>query len=145
MTLLHPTDFSECAEAAEGEALRLAHQLGGELILLHVTDELPRHGEGLMNLVELREVHDARRRWAAAVLDARVAKIREHGLAARWLIREGAPAPTTIATALEEHAGMIIMGTHGRSGLGRVFLGSVADRVIRAAPCPVLTVRAPGT
>ena len=72
-----------------------------------------------------------------------MAAIREHGFAARWLLRAGAAADEIVKAAADEHADLLVMGTHGRNGLERFFLGSVADRVIRTAPCPVLTVRTP--
>ena len=56
-------------------------------------------------------------------------------------MQAGAPHEEIVRTAEEKHVGMIVMGTHGRGGLNRMILGSVADRVIRLAPCPVLTVR----
>lgn len=142
MKIVHPTDFSEAADQAQAQAVRLAHLIGGEVIVLHVAVEAPLYGEGLMNMREVKGVYEAQRRWATATLEERVARIREHGLAARWLLRVGAPAEEIVKTLLEERADLVVMGTQGRSGLERLLLGSVADRVIRTAPCPVLTVRA---
>ena len=63
------------------------------------------------------------------------------GLSARWVLRTGVPYKEIVGAAARERADLIVIGTHGRSGLDRALLGSVADRVIRLAPCPVVTVR----
>lgn len=143
MILLHPTDFSEDADAAEAQTVRLAHALGGEIVLLHVAAEAPGHAEGLLNTREIEQVYQEQRKWATATLDERVAAIRAHGLAARFILRAGPPADEIVKAARELHADLVVMGTRGRGGIERLFLGSVADRVIRGAPCPVVTVRAP--
>jgi universal stress protein A len=59
------------------------------------------------------------------------------------VLRDGVPAGEIVEAAAAERADMIVIGTHGRTGLGRFLLGSVAERVVRTAPCPVLTVRRP--
>ena len=86
MTILHPTDFSESAEYAEQQAVKMAHAMGGELVLLHVAVETPLFGEGLMTTKEVREVYEAARKWATGTLEARAAKIRELGVSTRWLL-----------------------------------------------------------
>jgi nucleotide-binding universal stress UspA family protein len=143
LTILHPTDFSEAADHAQQEALRLAHAVGGEVILIHVAVESPLYGEGLMNPSEVREVYASARKWATATLEERTATIRDHGLSARWLLKIGTPHQEIVKAAGEERADYIVMGTHGRGALDRLFLGSVADRVVRSATCPVVTVRQP--
>jgi len=140
--ILHPTDFSECAEEARGEAIRLARGLGAELIVLHVAVEAPLYSEGLMRKGELQKVYEAQRRWSEQTLEALAAKVREAGVAARWTVSTGVPFKEIVKAAAAEQADLIVMGTHGRTGLDRLLLGSVADRVIRSAGCPVLTVRA---
>jgi universal stress protein A len=143
MKILLPTDFSANADQAQKEAIRLAHGLGGEIIVLHVTVDTPLYGEGLMNRKEVREVYEAARKWAASTLEERVAVIREHGLAARFLLKTGVPHAEIVEVAAAEGADYIVIGTRGRGGLERAFLGSVADRVIRTAPCPVVSIRQP--
>jgi nucleotide-binding universal stress UspA family protein len=144
MTIVHPTDFSESAEYAEQQAVKMAHAMGGELVLLHVAVETPLFGEGLMTGKEVREVYEAAQKWASEALEARVARIREHGLATRWLLRTGVPHEEIARVATEERADYVVVGTRGRGGLERALLGSVADRVVRTAPCPVVTVRRAG-
>jgi nucleotide-binding universal stress UspA family protein len=141
MKILHPTDFSACADQAQQQAVRLAHAMGGEIVLLHVAVETPLYGEGLMSMKEVREVYAAARKWATATLEERAAAIREHGLATRFVLKAGVPHEEIVKTAAEEGADLIVLGTHGRGGVERFFIGSVADRVIRTAPCPVVTVR----
>jgi nucleotide-binding universal stress UspA family protein len=143
MTILHPTDFSESAEYAEQQAVKMAHAMGGELVLLHVAVETPLFGEGLMTTKEVREVYEAARKWATGTLEARAAKIRELGVSTRWLLEAGVPHEEIARVATAERADYVVMGTRGRGGLERALLGSVADRVVRTAPCPVVTVRVP--
>lgn len=143
MKILHPTDFSEAAAYAEQQAVRLAHAIGGEVVLLHVAVEAPVFGEGLMAAKEVREVYAAARKWATGALEQRAAKIGEHGLATRWRLETGVPHEVITKTAAEEGADYIVIGTRGRGGLERFLIGSVADRVVRTAPCPVVTVRQP--
>ncbi len=141
MKILHPTDFSECAVDAERHAVRLARELDGELILFQALVEAPLYGEGLLNMREAQKIYDAQRKWAEDTLEARCGQLKQSGLKTRWRLEVGAPFEEIVKAAEEEHADMIVMGTHGRSGLNRLLLGSVAERVIRLAPCPVLTVR----
>lgn len=139
--LLHPTDFSECAERAETEAAALLRETGGELILLHVAVEAPLFNEGFFGLVEPQRVYEAQRAWAQTAIEGRVAALHAAGLTARGLVRTGVPADEIVRAAEGESCDMIVIGTHGRGGLDRLLLGSVADRVLRTARCPVLTVR----
>ena len=142
MKILHPTDFSECATQAEQLAVRLARALGAELVLFQALVEAPLYGEGLLNIREAQKVYDAQRKWAQETLEARAGQIRKtEGIAVRWALDVGAPFEEIVKAAGEERADMIVMGTHGRSGLNRLLLGSVAERVIRLASCPVVTVR----
>jgi universal stress protein A len=141
MKILHPTDFSECAAQAEATAVDLAGKLGGEIALLQVLVETPLYGESVLNMPKVQSVYDAQRKWAEETLEARVGDLRQRGVKANWRVQVGVPSEEIVKIAEEERVDMIVMGTHGRSGLNRVLLGSVAERVIRLAPCPVLTVR----
>lgn len=134
-----PTDFSDAAEAAERQAAALAGPLGAELVLLHVATETPLWRESLA--VQVRAVFEAQRKWVADTLAARAAALSGRGVSVRWLVKVGVPWEEIVRAATDERADMIVMGTQGRTGLDRLLLGSVAERVVRAAPCPVLTVR----
>ena len=136
------TDFSDSAEAAWALAQRVAAALRSEVVLLHVFvpplvygDPVP--GEGVPGVYEKSErwVEDTLATWAGAA--------RAQGVSVRTLVRTGTAHEEIVALATEENADVIVMGTHGRAGLARVLIGSVAERVIRFSPCPVLTVRTP--
>ena len=143
MKILCATDFSEPGQAAEVEALKLAQTLHGELIYLHVAAHPMLYGESVFSMAEVQRVYDAQWRWAEETLKARVTAAEAAGITARWVLRAGAPYEQIVGAAQDEKADMIVIGTHGRSGLNRLLLGSVAERVVRLAPCPVLTVRPP--
>jgi nucleotide-binding universal stress UspA family protein len=137
------TDFSECAEEAGALARRLAAAPGSELIVIHVLTEVPLYGEGLFNIETARKVREGARKWAEGALEDWVGKARAAGLNARAALRTGVPHQEIVALAQDERADLVVIGTHGRGGIARALLGSVADRVVRLAPCPVLMVREP--
>ena len=141
MTIVHPTDFSEEADQAERQAVRLARSLGGELLLLHVSVESPLYGETAFGMPDVKRIYEAQARWAEERLAARAAELNNGGVRTRWRRRVGIVHEAICDVAREEAAEYIVIGTHGRGGIARFMLGSVADRVIRAAPCPVLAVR----
>jgi universal stress protein A len=141
--ILCPTDFSGPAADAERKAAGLAGALGAELVLLHVTSEAPLWGETLYT-PKVRAVFDSQRRWAADALAARVAALAGAGVTARAVVTTGVAWRQIVKAATDEKADVIVIGTHGRTGLDRILLGSVAERVLRHATCPVLTVR-PGS
>jgi nucleotide-binding universal stress UspA family protein len=139
-----PTDFSDCAGEAWDVAKRLSATAGGELIACYV---LPgKMTVGPDPFADDRAINV--RAWAKAALDDLVREARAKGLEARAAVRTGVAHQEIVALALDERADLIVIGTHGgthgRGGINRVLLGSVADRVIRLAPCAVLTVRPQG-
>jgi nucleotide-binding universal stress UspA family protein len=138
-----PTDFSACSDEAWELAQRLAGALGSELVLVHVLVEAPLWSEGPFTMARTREVFEAARQWVRAELETRAEAARAKGLAVRTVLREGAPHEEIAALSTDERADLVVLGTHGRGGVNRALLGSVADRVVRLAPCPVLTVRRP--
>ena len=77
------------------------------------------------------------RKVAEAIKD----RAKAAGLSTRWVLKTGVPHAEIVGAAAEEHADLIVIGTHGRGGIDRALLGSVTDRVVRLAPCPVVTVR----
>jgi nucleotide-binding universal stress UspA family protein len=138
--LVCATDFSTAAEAAEREAARLAAALGAEVVLLHVASEAQLWNETVFT-PDVRAVYEGQRRWAADALADRATALAAVGIPARGVVTSGVAWEEIVRTAREEKADMIVMGTHGRTGLDRMLLGSVAERVVRRASCPVLTVR----
>ena len=142
MNILCATDFSEPSQAAETKAFELARTLHADLIYIHVASHPMLYGESVFSMAEVQRVYDAEWRWAEDTLQGRMAAAQAAGITARWVLRAGAPHEQIIGAAQDEKADIIVIGTHGRSGLNRWLLGSVAERVVRLAPCPVLTVRA---
>lgn len=136
-----PTDFSIPSERAWRMARGLAQSEGAEMVLVHVLVETLLYSEGPFRGDRVREVYEAAQGWAEHELHEWVREAEASGLKARVVLRSGVPYREIVAVAGEEHADLVVMGTHGRGGLERAFLGSVADRVIRLAPCPVLAVR----
>lgn len=141
MTIVCATDFSDAAEPAEHRALDLARALGADLVLVHVLGDAPLYREGVPWALDLEAIYAEQRRWIEATLETRVTAAHARGVAARAVIRRGVPHAEILAAADGEKADMIVMGTHGRSGLDRLLLGSVAERVVRRAMVPVLTLR----
>lgn len=141
--ILVPTDFSTCSESAFALAADWAHRFGAELHLLHVVvlfADDPSDPEA-----RFPESEAAYRRLEAAskrALDALTARSEATELTILRTQRYAvAPAPEIIAYAAEHDIDLIVLGTHGRRGVRRFLLGSVAEETVRAAPCPVLTVR----
>ncbi|HEV8440331.1 MAG TPA: universal stress protein [Methylomirabilota bacterium] len=141
--ILVPTDFSDCAEDAWSLAQRLGGAVGAELLLAHVLVEAPLYDESPFSMDRARNVYEGARKWVESSLEGWASKARSHGLTVRVALRTGAPYQEIVALATEERADLVVMGTHGRGGLERALMGSVTDRVVRLAPCPVLTVRRP--
>jgi nucleotide-binding universal stress UspA family protein len=141
--ILVPTDFSSGSEQAWSTARRLAAALGAELVLVHVFVEAPLYFERPFTGDRVREVYAEARQWVQQQLERWAADTRGAGLKVRTALRTGVPHREIVALALDERADLVVLGTHGRGGIDRALLGSVADRVIRTAPCPVLSVREP--
>lgn len=143
-TILVPSDFGDASEAALDTAVELAKSFGAEIVLLH-TFEIPVVGFPDGAMVATSELTSRILEGAQAALDAAVAKRKGRGVAIRPLLGQGDAWRTALATADEVGAGMIVMGTHGRRGLPRALIGSVAEKVVRTARVPVLTVHAPSS
>lgn len=141
--IVHPTDFSAASTPAFNEAIRLARTAGATLLLLHVMNPMmpPDIGKRYVSPPTYRQLRKVWRTWALEHLNRLTARARAAKVRSTSIVREGAEAIEIARFARSRKATMIIMGTHGRSGLGRAFLGSVATRVLTLARCPVLTVR----
>ncbi|MBS0657075.1 MAG: universal stress protein [Verrucomicrobia bacterium] len=145
--ILAPTDFSECGRKAALYALRLAEQAGARLTLLHVLD-LPAQaygmistGDGFLSGEEIEQFYRGARRQAEARLAAAKAELPATGVTIETALEIGRPAEHIIEQAGKLPADLVVLGTHGYSGLKHLLLGSTAERVVRGAPCPVLVVR----
>jgi universal stress protein A len=141
--ILVPVDFSKDSLHALAYAGDLAKSFGAELRLLHVVDQTylanaPEFAFANPKLAKLLE-----EQWQAAQaqmtrIGADLAKKRQR---VRILMKGGSPAQVIVDTARSSAADLIVMGSHGRTGLAHMLIGSVAERVVRIASCPVLTVR----
>lgn len=139
-TILVPTDFSEFAEYALDYAVKLAGKLNARILLLHAigvpTLGIPELGLALTSTMMeslVQENSAALDRLATSKLPAQI----------ETLLRSGDARDVIALAAKEFDADLIVMGTHGRRGFRRALLGSVAEGVVRTAPCPVLTIRRP--
>jgi nucleotide-binding universal stress UspA family protein len=138
--ILHATDFSAASRRAFAAAIRLAKQNRARLCLLHVLVP-PSPFVGTKPPSSYLELQARARREAMRRLATAVASAERAGVRVEAHLVPGAPAEQILRVAGRWRADLIVIGTHGRSGLGRVFMGSVADRILRRAPRPVLTVR----
>jgi nucleotide-binding universal stress UspA family protein len=139
--ILCATDLSQASEPAWDEAQRLARLFGAELVLLHVVPPLPIPLEGYFPPQMYQELAEGASREARAALEGLLARRADPGVKAWARVEEGGAAQRILEVAREESVDLVVVGTHGRTGFGRILLGSIADRVVRVAPCPVLTVR----
>lgn len=142
--ILLPTDFSTYSAAATKYACELAAKFDAELHLLHVLEthlaSTPNFGLGLDLPKYISESKAAAEKSLAGVLDPKWAA----GRTVAKAMVEGSPKVEIVAYARKNSIDLIVLATHGRSGLAHVLMGSVAENVVRSAPCPVLTVRPEG-
>jgi nucleotide-binding universal stress UspA family protein len=139
-TVLCPTDFSECSAAALRFAIGLAQRLNAQIRLIHVFQFPYALGleDGLGMAAGSAQLFEQLRARTEQDLQAQAEACREAGVRVSVDQLDGVPHNKIVE--LSANADMIVMGTHGRSGLPRLILGSVAERVMRLAKCPVLTV-----
>jgi len=145
--ILAATDFSDDSNYALGFAEELAHKFGAELIVMHVDQPLApvmvsELSPGL-DFGAMSRIAEEQRMMALRELEKTSTRLRDSGLKTRGVLKVGAPFLEIIHTAQADNFDLIVLGTHGHTGLAHVLLGSVAERVVRKAHCPVLTVRHP--
>ena len=142
-TILVPTDFSDCSSAALTMAIDFAKSLGAKIRLVHVF-QLPYYAgmeDGLSVAVMTPDFLESLRAPGLKQVQAQLAQCKQAGVDAQAEQVDGVPYAEIVA--LSEKVDLVVMGTHGRTGLPRMMLGSVAERVVRMAKCPVLTVPVP--
>lgn len=138
--ILVPVDFSTFSGRALRHALPLAWQFGAEVMLLHIIETFPI--DYMVGTESVPETSAQGRRRAKADLNRLADKIPGMSEVSRQcVVRVGKPWREITAAARDLDADLIVLSTHGRTGLERVYLGSTAERVVRHAPCPVLVVR----
>ncbi len=136
--ILHPTDFSECASYAFGLACSLARDHGARLIVVHVAG--PEHADLYKGVSVVQQLEEHARELEEKLRQLKPGRFK---LAIERRMEKGIPAEQILRVAQETSCDLIVMGTHGRTGLGRLLMGSVAEEVLRKARCPVLTVKTP--
>ncbi|HEY7540787.1 MAG TPA: universal stress protein [Methylomirabilota bacterium] len=140
--ILHATDFSSASRPAFAKAIELAKGSRSPLLVLHVLNPMvPMIGDRPIDPPTYAQLQQASRGSALKQLARWTARAKAAGVRATALLMEGSEAGTITRVARSRRASMIVIGTHGRSGLERVLLGSVATRVVSQTPCPVMTVR----
>jgi nucleotide-binding universal stress UspA family protein len=143
--ILVATDFSEPSDAALAYGRELARTFGASLTVLHIVDNILTRAYGTDGVVladpELqREIETSAQRQVDAVLFDEDRKMLG---AVGLVITSNSPAAAIVTYARDAAVDLIVMGTHGRGAVAQLLMGSVAERVVRTAPCPVLTVRHP--
>lgn len=138
--LLVATDFSADADQALDYAIALAIPLQARVTLLHAISAVF-WGTGDVAMAPPTEYFDALETEAQQQIEQACTRVREAGLEGETIVVYGVPFECIITAARHHNIDLIVMGTHGRTGLRHVLLGSVAERVVRLAPCPVLVTR----
>ena len=140
--ILHPTDFSTASLAAYKRAVDMAKANRAELLLVHVlAPAIPMMADGYLSPKVYEDMESASRAYGQKHLAALVRKAKQAGVRVKGLLLEGIPHERIATAARSKKADLLVIGTHGRTGFAKLFLGSVASRILAVAPCPVLTVR----
>jgi nucleotide-binding universal stress UspA family protein len=133
--LLYPTDFSTTGQTALEMATSLARDRGATLVIMHVEEPPLAYGGGELYYGIEEPNRDDLKRMLSEVVPT------DRGVACEHRLMIGSPATAIIEMAQRENVELIVMATHGRTGLTRLLMGSVAEEVVRKAQCPVLTVK----
>ena len=143
--ILCPLDFSRFSLHALEQAIAIARESGAEICALHVFAVVPAPELAVIGspvpLEPMRLAPTSREEVLAQVRDM-TESVDAEGVTLRTMLFEGEPVTRIVGYAIDWNADLVVMGTHGRSGFERLLLGSVAEKVLRKAPCPVLTVPA---
>lgn len=142
--ILLPTDFSECSAAAAGAARLLAERFGGRILVLHVLDEAIAADPMFRGELPLETVRIRMETFAHESMDAFLADHFAGFENFDTMFSTGVPYREILRSARETASDLIVIGTHGRTGVEHVLFGSTAEKVVRMAPCPVLTIRQAG-
>jgi nucleotide-binding universal stress UspA family protein len=143
-TILFPTDFSNGARAAMDHAISLAKDYSAKLILIYVAQNVPVTEWDNLSPHYETELMDDLEKSAGIEMGKWVSEVSAKAGDVDQVIARGVPFVEIIKTAREKKADLIVIGTHGRTGIDHMLFGSTAEKVVRKSPCPVLTVRIPG-
>lgn len=139
--ILVPTDFSLSAETALDRALELAAKVGAKVYVMHAY-QLPVVGFPDGVLLPTAEIASRIITWAQSELAACIARRKESSVEIVPILKQADPRDAVLSAAEDLSADLVVMGTHGRHGLARALIGSVAESVVRTSPVPVMTVHA---
>lgn len=141
-TILYPTDFSEYSDHARPYAIEMARKFGAKVLLVHAMP-IPTYSVGYEVSIDLKSVHDEMEASATKRLNEISEAIRADGVEVETLLAVGTPFVEVLNVARDREVDLIIIPTHGYGPIKHLLLGSTAERVVRGAPCPVLTIRHP--
>jgi nucleotide-binding universal stress UspA family protein len=140
--ILHATDFSPASARALNEAVKLAKQNRAALLIVHVIEPTSYVAGDEFGSAEIyTKLHDIAERDAKTSMSKLLGRLKKSNIKAQGLLLKGFAHDQIVKAAKSKKANMIVIGTHGRTGLSKLFMGSVAGKVISLATCPVLTVR----
>lgn len=141
--LLYATDFSKASARALDEAIKLAKENDAELLVLHVIEPVTAYvtGEDFGSAGLYMKLEETTKKEAESSMHKLMDKLQKSKVKAKSLLLKGTPHDQIVKAAKNRNADMIVIGTHGRTGLSKLFMGSVAGKVVSTATCPVLTVR----
>ncbi len=143
-TILFPTDFSQGARAAMDHAVSLARDYHARLILLYVIQDISIAEWYIPSSLSVTDLIEDMQKSAAKEMDKWAAEVSKHVKDVEKMVVRGVPFVEIIRIAKEKDVNLIVIGTHGRTGIDHMLFGSTAEKVVRKAPCPVLTVRIAG-
>ena len=141
--IMVPTDFSEPSESALKYARAFAEQFGATLHLLHVVEDPFLYAPTSEGYVIPPHLHEEMETAARDRLNSSLSPAEREKFQAQLVLKHGSPFVEVVRYAREQDIDLIVMGTHGRGPIAHMLMGSVAEKVVRKAPCPVLTVRHP--
>jgi nucleotide-binding universal stress UspA family protein len=139
--ILAPTDFSDLSKQGLKSALELAQSFGAKLLLLHVVEPPPYPVEGIVPTHLGATLLDDLERQASQEFAKMLADTQGSAVDVERRVVVGIPYRKIVEVAEEEKADLLVVTTHGRTGLVHLVMGSVAEKIVRTAPCPVLTIR----
>ncbi|HXY54871.1 MAG TPA: universal stress protein [Nitrospirota bacterium] len=143
-TILFPTDFSQGARAAMDHAISLARDYNARLILLYVIQDISIAEWYIPSSLSVADLVEDMQKSAWKEMDKWAEEVSTKVKDVEKMVVRGVPFAEIIKTARDKKADMIVIGTHGRTGIDHMLFGSTAEKVVRKAACPVLTVRIAG-
>jgi nucleotide-binding universal stress UspA family protein len=143
-TILFPTDFSQGARAAMDHAVSLARDYKATLILLYVIQDISIAEWYIPSSLSMNDLIEDMQKSAWKEMDRWAGEVPAGVTTTEKMVVRGVPFVEIIRTAKEKNADLIVIGTHGRTGIDHMLFGSTAEKVVRKSPCPVLTVRIAG-